>query len=82
MDEEHYSNASDYVRSLIREDQKQRDEKKLEQMLLEGVRSGRGMEIGSREWDAFWDDIKTRIIEFCKSNRYTTYSRFHGKSEA
>jgi Protein of unknown function (DUF2283). len=22
------------------------------------------------------------IIELCKSNRYTTYSRFHGKSEA
>ncbi len=25
-------------------------------MLLEGVRSGRGMEIGSKEWKKFWED--------------------------
>jgi antitoxin ParD1/3/4 len=62
MDEEHYSNASDYVRSLIREDQKQQDEKKLEQMLLEGVRSGKGMEINSKEdWKKFWETIDARI---------------------
>jgi antitoxin ParD1/3/4 len=49
VDEERYSTPSDYVRSLIREDQKKRDKKHLEQMLLEGVRSGRGVEIGSKE---------------------------------
>jgi antitoxin ParD1/3/4 len=67
VEEERYSTLSDYVRSLIREDQKQRDEKKLEQMLLEGVRSGRGMEIGSKEWKKFWEEIHARIQEKTKT---------------
>jgi antitoxin ParD1/3/4 len=41
-EEERYSTLSDYMRSLIREDMRRRDEQKLERMLLEGVRSGRG----------------------------------------
>jgi plasmid stabilization system protein ParE/Arc/MetJ-type ribon-helix-helix transcriptional regulator len=48
-----FSNVSDYVRSLIREDLRRREEQKLEQMLLEGVRSERGMEVGSKEWKEF-----------------------------
>lgn len=38
--EKTYSNPSDYVRALIREDQKRRAEEKLEQLLLEGLESG------------------------------------------
>jgi antitoxin ParD1/3/4 len=53
LEEERYSTPSDYMRSFIREDMRRRDEQKLEQMLLEGVRSGRGMEIGSKEWKEF-----------------------------
>lgn len=67
MENEKFGNMSDYVRSLIREDLRRMEEQKLEQMLLEGVRSGRGMEIGSKEWDAFWDDLKTRIKEKSKT---------------
>jgi hypothetical protein len=37
---------------------KARDEKKLEQMLLEGVRSGRGIRVGSQEWDDFNNRLK------------------------
>ena len=39
---------------------RRRDEQKLEQMLLEGVRSGRGMEIGSKEWKKFWEELVAR----------------------
>jgi antitoxin ParD1/3/4 len=53
--------VSDYVRSLIRKDVRQREEDKLERMLLEGVRSGRGIEIGSKEWETFWEDIYASI---------------------
>lgn len=35
-----YSSASEYVRELIRNDEKRREREKLEAMLLEGVRSG------------------------------------------
>ncbi len=68
VEEEHYSNASDYIRALIREDQKRRDQKKLEQMLLEGVRSGLGMEIGSKEWEKFWEGIRARLQEKTKTH--------------
>ena len=40
---------------------RQREEDKLERMLLEGVRSGRGVEIGSKEWDNFWGDMYANI---------------------
>jgi antitoxin ParD1/3/4 len=48
-----FSNLSDYVRSLIREDLRRREEQKLEEMLLAGVRSERGMEVGSKQWKEF-----------------------------
>jgi antitoxin ParD1/3/4 len=60
-EEGQYGNASDYVRSLIRKDVRQREEDKLERMLLEGVRSGRGIEIGSKEWENLWEDIYASI---------------------
>ena len=60
-EEGQYGNVSDYVRSLIRKDVRQREEDKLERMLLEGVRSGRGIEIGSKEWEDFWEDICASI---------------------
>jgi antitoxin ParD1/3/4 len=56
-EEERYSTPSDYMKSLIREDMRRRDEQKLERMLLEGVRSGRGMEIGSKEWKEFRKEL-------------------------
>jgi antitoxin ParD1/3/4 len=59
VEEEHYSTPSDYVRSLIREDQKQRDEKKLEQMLLEGLKSGPPIEMTPREWKRLWAEART-----------------------
>jgi antitoxin ParD1/3/4 len=61
MEEEHYDNASDYIRAIIREERRRREEKKLEQMLLEGINSGPGVEYGTKEWDAFWEGIYARI---------------------
>ena len=61
VDEERYSTPSDYIRAFIREERKRRDEKKLEQMLLEGINSGPGVEYGTKEWDVFWEGIHARI---------------------
>jgi antitoxin ParD1/3/4 len=61
VNEEHYSTLSDYIRALVREDQKRRAEERLEKLLLEGLESGRGVEYGSQEWDAFWERIHARI---------------------
>jgi antitoxin ParD1/3/4 len=60
VEEEHYSNPSDYVRALIREDQKRRDEKKLEEMLLAGIRSG-SRELTRKDWEKLKEDILARI---------------------
>lgn len=51
VEEEHYSNPSDYVRALIREDQKRRDERRLEQMVLQGLASGPGIPMTPEEWN-------------------------------
>ena len=63
VDEERYSTPSDYVRSLIREDQqKLEDEERLEQMLLEGLQSGPGTTIRSKaDWAKFWKKIDADI---------------------
>jgi len=60
IEEEHYSNPSDYVRALIREDQKRREEKKLEEMLLAGLGSG-SRELTRENWQKLKEDILARI---------------------
>jgi antitoxin ParD1/3/4 len=54
---EHYGTLSDYVRALIREDLKRQDQDKLEQLLLEGVRSGQGKPMNPKEWDKLWQEV-------------------------
>ena len=55
---EHYSSASDYVRTLIREDQKRKAEEKLEALLLEGLNSGEPVEI-TPEW---WEERRRKLV--------------------
>ena len=45
-----YSTPSEYVRELIREDKKRRAMEKLESALLDGLSSGRAMEIDAGYW--------------------------------
>ena len=59
-EEGQFDNVSDYARSLIRTDVRQREEEKLERMLLEGVRSGRGIEVGSKEWKEYRKELVAR----------------------
>lgn len=61
IDEKHFSNPSDYIKVLIREDQKKRDEQKLEQMLLEGLTSKQEISFGTPEWNNFWEKLQTKI---------------------
>ena len=52
-----YGTASEYVRSLIREDQKRRSQDRLDALLLEGLDSGEPIEATTE----FWQDLKGRI---------------------
>jgi antitoxin ParD1/3/4 len=49
-----YSTPSEYVRELIREDQKRRAKEKLNALLLEGLESGDGLPMDTK----FWSDLK------------------------
>ena len=54
---EGYSTASEYVRELIRNAQKQLAKEELEQQLLAGLASGEATPMTSEDWDALKRDI-------------------------
>ena len=55
------------VRKTMDEDMHQHEEQKLEQMLLEGIRSERGMQVGSKEWKEFRENLRDQVNENSKS---------------
>ena len=60
-----YSTPSEYVRELIREDQKRRVQQRLEQLLLEGLNSGDAM-VADEE---FWAALKIEALAQMKARR-------------
>jgi len=53
----HYSNASDYIRALIRRDQEYQDRREiLIKALLAGEKSG----LSQQTIEDIWEDVKTR----------------------
>ncbi len=50
LKERGYSTASEYMRELIREDQRRRAMEKLEQLALEGLASGNPIEVTPEYW--------------------------------
>lgn len=61
--DEHYSSVSDYLRALIREDQKRRAQQRLEGLLLEGIDSGEATEMTAEEWQAIRHEVRRRIAK-------------------
>jgi len=53
-----YSTPSEYVRELIREDQKRRAKTKLDAMLLEGLNSGDSAPMDAK----FWAELKQEAL--------------------
>lgn len=59
-----YSTASEYIRQLVREDQKRAAKQRLESLLMEGVESGAAAEMTSADWD----DLRCRVWQrHCES---------------
>lgn len=58
---ENYSNASDYIRTLIREDQRRRGIDKLEQLLAEGLDSGGEKPLDAAEWASIRAEARARV---------------------
>ena len=51
VDSGRYSSVSEYVRDLIREDEKRKAREKLESLLLEGVQSGKPSKMSRQDWE-------------------------------
>ena len=54
-----YSTASEYIRDLIRQAQKQAAQEKLDSMLIEGLASGESIEV-TDEW---WQEKQERLTK-------------------
>jgi antitoxin ParD1/3/4 len=58
-----YGNTSEYVRDLIRAEQKQRAKEELEALILEGINSGPATPMTKADWDQLRDGLKQRAKE-------------------
>ena len=56
-----YGSASDYVRALIREDQKRKAEEKLEALLLEGLNSGEARAMTAKDWAEIRQTVRKKM---------------------
>jgi antitoxin ParD1/3/4 len=54
-----YSSTSEYFRELVRQDQKQKANERLQTMLLEGLNSGNATEMTTQDWE----DIRQAVRE-------------------
>ena len=63
-----YSTPSEYVRELIRGDQKRRAKEDLDTMLLEGLNSGASIPVDA----AFWSELKQEALAKLQSRKKTS----------
>jgi antitoxin ParD1/3/4 len=61
----HFGTPSDYIRGLIREDLQRLEEERLEQELVKGLRSGKGI----RMTPASWKKMRAEAMKIIKSKR-------------
>ena len=54
-----YSSVSEYVRDLIRDDEKRKAQEKLEALLMEGIQSGGPAGMTRQDWD----DIRREALK-------------------
>ena len=58
-----FSSASEYVRSLIRADQRRRAQEALEAEIVKGLQSGESTPMTSEDWDAIRRQVRRRHAE-------------------
>lgn len=61
VNEGDFSNPSDYVRALIRDDKNRRAKERLESFLLEGLDSGEATVMTSIDWNDVRGEIRKKL---------------------
>lgn len=64
-----YSTASEYVRALVRDDQKRKAQERLEALLLEGLSSGDPEKLSAEDWKKLTRHVHQRLGERRKRGR-------------
>jgi antitoxin ParD1/3/4 len=60
-----HATPTEYIRSLVREDQKRADQERLEKLLLEGLDSGKPLTI--HDIDGYFEKKKRGLLKLMKS---------------
>ena len=63
-----YSTVSEYFRELVRQDQKQKAQERLEVLLLEGLDSGTATRMNAEEWEDIRQSVREQVAKRIKSN--------------
>ena len=63
-----YSSVSEYVRELIRDDEKRKAQEKLEALLIEGLESGEATEMTPQDWA----DIRAEALKQFEARKART----------
>lgn len=58
-----YSSVSEYVRGLVREDQKRQAQERLEGLLREATASGPGRELSKADWETLRREFSSRLAK-------------------
>jgi antitoxin ParD1/3/4 len=61
-----YSSVSEYVRELIRDDEKRKTQDKLKALLMEGIQSSGPAEMTRQDWD----DIRREALKQFEARRF------------
>jgi len=56
-----YGTASEYVRQLLREEQRRQAQQKLEDLLVEGIESGPATPMTRKDWDEVRQEGRRRL---------------------
>ena len=56
-----YGNVSEYFRTLLREAHERESQRRLEELLLEGLESGEGIEATAEFWSGLKADVARRV---------------------
>lgn len=67
-----YSTPSEYIRELIREDQKRKAKERLQTLLLEGLNSGEAVPVDEKFWADLKEEALARLASRKKNSNATT----------
>ncbi len=56
-----YGSSSEYIRALIRQDQKRKAEEHLQSLLLEGLDSGAALPMSDRDWTEIRQAVRDKL---------------------